>query len=212
MSFTIVEAEQRSNEWRACRIGRVTGSRACDFLKTIKSGESAARRDYRTQLVVERVTGVSQDDVFVSKDMQRGIDIEPLALAAYEGKTGAMVRRTGFLQHTEHLAGCSLDGDVANFKGILEIKAPRSATHFSYLRERVIPPDYEAQCRHNLWISGAEWCDFVSFDDRFPIRLQLFRVRLWREQARLGEYESLVLQFLREITEQVIELERMTND
>jgi hypothetical protein len=31
-----------------------------------------------------------------------------------------------------------------------------------------VPSDYLGQITHNLWITGAQWCDFVSFDDRFP--------------------------------------------
>ena len=57
MSFSIVNAPQRSPEWFAARAGRLTGSMAGDMLATIKSGEAAARRDYRLQLALERLTG-----------------------------------------------------------------------------------------------------------------------------------------------------------
>jgi hypothetical protein len=62
VSFTVVMAEQRSPEWFAARLGRLTGSRAADMLATIKSGEAAARRDLRVQLVVERLTSTLQEE------------------------------------------------------------------------------------------------------------------------------------------------------
>src|SRR5512138_1556915 len=115
-SFRIVDAEQRSPAWFQARVGRLTGSRAGDMLATIKSGEAAARRDLRTQLVCERLTGQVQEEAFIDAAMQRGIDCEPLAFAAYEAHTGTLVQRSGFLAHDTHMAGCSLDGHVGEFE------------------------------------------------------------------------------------------------
>lgn len=206
MRFVIVNADQRSPEWFAARAGRLTGSRAADMLATIKSGEAAARRDYRLQLVCERLTGQPQEDGFVNAAMQRGIEMEPLAFMAYEALTGNMAQRTGFLSHVEHLAGCSLDGHVGNFEGIVEIKCPKSATHLKYLRDGGIPKDYLPQITHNLWISGAAWCDFVSYDDRFPPELQVFHARVEAKDLDLVGYEKSALAFLAEVATEVAAL------
>ncbi len=206
MTFSILEASQRSPEWYAARLGRLTGSRAGDMLAKIKTGEAAARRDYRIQLVCERLTGVSQEDAFINKEMQRGIDLEPAAFAAYEAATGTIVRCTGFLMHDSLMAGCSLDGDVGGFKGIVELKCPKSATHLKYIRGKALPGDYVGQVTHNLWVSGAEWADFASFDDRFPPHLQLFRVRIRREQLDMQAYEREALAFLGEVERDTAEL------
>lgn len=198
-AFTVIDAEQRSEAWRLARVGRLTGSAAADMLATIKSGEAAARRDLRLRLVTERLTGQPQDEVFVNAAMQRGIECEPLARAAYENATGGLVRATGFLAHSTLQAGCSLDGHVGDFEGIVEIKCPKSSTHLRYLREGKVPAEYLPQIRHNLWITEADWCDFVSWDDRFPPELQLFIVRLsWRD-ADLGSYVTKAAAFLAEV-------------
>ena len=198
-AFTVIEAEQRSPAWFAARLGRLTGSRAGDMLATIKSGEAAARRDLRMQLVCERLTGQLQEDAFVNVAMQRGIDCEPLAFAAYEALTGQMVQRTGFCAHSVHQAGCSLDGHVGDFDGLIELKCPKSATHLRYLRAGTVPAEHLAQITHNLWITGAAWCDFVSFDDRFPTNLHFFRARVDREPQAIAAYEASALRFLAEI-------------
>lgn len=199
MSFTVINAEQRSPEWFAARLGRLTGSVAKDMLATIKTGEAAARRDLRTRLIVERLTQQLQEDGFVSKDMQRGIDCEPAAFAAYEAHTGHVVRRTGFLAHTTLMLGCSLDGDVDDFTGIVELKCPKSATHLRYWQEQSCPPEHAAQITHNLWISGAQWCDFASFDDRLPADMQLVVVRVPRDEAAISLYSEKALAFLGEV-------------
>lgn len=194
--FRIIDTEQRSDEWRLARLGRLTGSSAADMLATIKSGEAAARRDLRLRLVCERLTGQSQDSTFVSAEMQRGIDCEPLALGAYETLTGRLVQRSGFLVHTDLMAGCSLDGHFGDFDGILEMKCPKSATHLKYLRAGVAPSDYLPQITHNLWISGAAWCDFVSWDDRFPEAMQTLIVRMNRGDVDIAGYEAKARAFL----------------
>ena len=201
MNFTINEAEQGSPEWLQDRAGKATGSRAKDILAFIKSGEAAARRDYRMQLVCERLTGMQQENGYINAEMQRGIDLEPAARAAYEALTGNMVRQTGFLSHNEIMAGCSLDGDVDNFAGIFEAKCPKSATHLGYLRTQDIS-QYYPQLRHNLWLTGAEWCDFLSYDDRFPEELQVFHKRIYAKELDIPSYEKALLEFLKEVDEE----------
>lgn len=203
MKFHIVEHEQRSPAWFLARSGRLTGSRAADILAKIKTGEAAARRDYRLQLAVERLTGAPQENGFVSADMQRGIDMEATAFAAYEAATGEMVRRTGFICADEHMIGCSLDGDVSDFAGIIELKVPKSTTHIGYFKSGGLPSNHLAQVQHNLWVTGAEWCDFASFDDRLPKALQLFRVRVYAKDLDMATYQTEAMKFLDEVDAEV---------
>lgn len=209
--FQVIEAPQRSAEWFAARLGRLTGSRAKDVLATIKAGEAAARRDYRLQLVCERLTGVVQEDGFVSADMQRGIEKESDAFSAYEAQTGLVVQRSGFLAHTDHAMGCSLDGHVGDYEGIVEIKVPRSANHLRYLRGGVAPAEHMPQILHNLLVTDAAWADFVSFDDRFPPELQVFIVRVERNEREVAEYERKALAFLSEVDVEAAAVATLSN-
>lgn len=202
-AFSIVTAEQRSPDWFTARLGRLTGSRAADMLATIKTGEAAARRDLRIQLAVERLTQTVQEDGFVNAVIQRGIDLEPAAFAAYEVETGNVAYRTGFLAHDTLAIGCSLDGHVGDFAGILECKCPKSATHLKYLRANTVPTDYLPQITHNLWVSGADWCDFLSFDDRFPSSHQTFLFRVSRSSVDIDGYAAKALAFLAEVEAEV---------
>jgi hypothetical protein len=203
-NFTIIHAPQRSPEWFAARAGRLTGSKAwaaIDFTKT--KGESAYRRDYRFQLMAERLSGLPEPDGFINAEMQRGIDKEPEAVIAYQELTKSNVNLTGFLSHTSLMAGCSLDAHIGNFEGIVEVKCPKTATHCKYLRMGGLPADYVAQVTHNLWISGAEWCDFVSYDDRLPANMRVFVHRVKRTDVNIPEYEAAALKFLEEVDREV---------
>lgn len=202
-TFDVVDAEQRSPEWFAARLGRLTGSNAGDMLATIKTGEAAARRDLRMRLVLERLTGQSQEDGYVNGVMQWGIDHEPEAFAAYEIHSGNLVQRTGFLSHLSIMAGCSVDGDVDDFTGIVEVKCPKSATHYGYLKAGAVPPNHLPQIQHNLWISGAQWCDFVSWDPRFPEPMRLFVSRIPRVEIDILSYSKIALRFLQEIDDEL---------
>lgn len=207
--YVLVDVEQRSPEWFAARLGRLTASVAGEMMAKIKNGEAAARRDLRTRLVVERLTGRPQEDGFVSKDMQRGIDGEAEALAEYEMQAGVIVSRVGFLQHPTLMAGASPDGMVNSAEGVLELKCPRAANHLANLRGRSLPAAYVYQITHALWISGAQWCDFASYCADFPEPLRLFRVRIERNETDIAAYELMARAFLSEIDTELADVTAM---
>lgn len=209
MSFTIVNCDQRSDEWRAARLGKLTGSCAAAMMTTVKSGEAAARRDLRIRLALERITGRSQENDFYAKAVEHGVNAEPVALGIYEANSGHIIEQTGFLALDGVMAGCSLDAFVSNRTGIVEAKCPKSATHYGYLRTKEIPTAYRWQCIHNMWVSGAQWCDFISFDDRFPEDLQYLCVRLVRNEAEIQAYAVAVGRFLAEVAVEVNEINNM---
>lgn len=205
MNFDIVDCVQKSDAWRAERAGLVTGSCASSVraFKTIKGGargdEKAERRNYRVQLLAERLTGKPEEAAYVSKDMRLGNEREPIARALHQAETGLFVRQTGFLRHKRLAVGCSLDGDIDNFKGISEYKCPRAANHLEWMLADKIPEEHEDQVIHNLWVTGADWCDFVSYNPDLPEEHQLFIKRVMRADADILSYEKDVRVFLAEL-------------
>ena len=204
MNFRIVECEQRTPEWFAARAGRLTASAAKDMLATIKSGEAAARRDLRARLVVERLTGTPQEHEYVNDAMQWGIDHEAEALAAYVALTGNLASSVGFLAHHELMAGGSPDGVIGDFDGLLELKCPKSATHWNYLRnETSAPREHFAQVLHMLWLTGVQYVDFLSFDPRFPPKLRTYYARVTRDERAIEKYDADARAFLAEVDREV---------
>jgi len=210
VNYTIIDCDQRSPAWYAARAGRLTGSVAADMCTKIKSGAwSASRKHLRMRLALERITGRPQEREFTTAALQHGIDKEPEALARYEAKSAEILERVGFLSLGDVMAGCSIDSFISDRKGIVEAKCPESATHFEYVETQVIPDDYRWQCVHGLWVTGAEFCDFISFDDRFPPHLQYLCVRLERDEKEIKAYEAMALSFLDEVKEKVAAIQKL---
>lgn len=213
MNYTILTCEQRTPEWFTARAGRLTASVAGDMLATIKTGEAAARRNLRIKLVLERLNHRVYESSYVSPAMQVGIDREAEARAYYEALTGNAVENTGFVQHNDHMAGASLDGCVfGQFGGIwkiLELKSPEPSAHLAVIRTGKIGAAYEAQVLHSLWITGAESCDWMSYQPEFPERLQSKLITIIRNDAAIAEYEKKALAFLQEVDAEVRELQAM---
>jgi predicted phage-related endonuclease len=208
--FTIIDCEQRSQEWFAARAGRLTGSAAADMMRKTKSGDwAASRKHLRMRLALERITGQPQERAFTTAAVERGRELEGMAASRYEAETGYILEPLGFLSMGPIMAGCSLDSFIHGRRGLVEIKCPESATHYEYLKTREIPPDYRWQCIHNLWVTGAEIADFISFDDRFPDDLQYLCVSLQRKEREIEAYEAEVSKFLAEVAVEVNEINKL---
>lgn len=196
----IINCPQRSEAWFAARLGIGTASCFSSILATIKSGESAERRNYRARLVVERLTGKTIS-MFTTAAMQQGVDREPLARAAYESRTGNFVDEVGFIRHDTIETGCSPDG-LIDARGCLEIKAPELAAHLEYLRLQAEPSKYTAQIQGQMWLAERDWCDFVSFNPDFPPHLQLIVRRIQRDEKYIAGLALAVELFMSEVREE----------
>lgn len=199
---------QGSPEWLAARIGLVTASRVSDIIAKTKSGPSTSRANYLGELVAERLTGVSAESGFTNDDMRRGTELEPMARAAYEVRTGLLVVECGLVLHDTLQAGASPDG-LVEADGLVEIKCPRTHTHIDYLETQRPPAKYVPQMAWQCICTGRQWVDFVSFDPKMPERLQLFVVRYTPEHGYLAELQAEVTKFLEEVAAKVESLSRL---
>ena len=210
-------ATQRDADWYAARIGKATASRFKDAIAAKKQTEKQkkdnlpgdpmqAQLDYLTELVVERLTG-QRVQKYVTAAMQWG-DHEPEARTAYERTTGTHVEETGFVAHDTLLAGCSPDG-LVDWDGLIEIKCPwNSAVHIETLLNGM-PSDHVPQVQGQMWITGRQWCDFVSYDPRMPEPLQLHIQRINRDPGFIADLEARITSFLQQVGTQVEALRRL---
>lgn len=198
-------AEQRTDAWLSERAGKVTASRIADVMAKTRNGYGAGRANYMADLVAERLTGEPKQG-FMNAAMQHGIDTEPQARAMYELEQGVTVVETGFVPHpTLALTGASPDGLVGE-DGLIEIKCPNTATHIETLRGGVIDRKYVLQMHWQLICTGRKWCDFVSFDPRLPIEMQMHITRVGLDEELATEITSEVETFLAELNETVADL------
>jgi len=199
--------EQRTEEWFAARLGKVTASKVSDVMAKTKSGYAATRTNYMMTLLCERLTG-KREDFYVNAAMQRGTDLEPNARSVYEAESGLLVSETGLVIHQNiENFGASPDGLVGS-DGLLEIKCPNTATHIEFLRTGKPDNKYQWQMLAQMACTGRQWCDFVSYDDRLPFALQYSCIRFERDNSRIAEMESEIIKFLAELSD--IEAEMTT--
>lgn len=198
--------EQRSEEWFQARLGKVTASRVADVLAKIKSGESASRRNYKIQLVSERLTGEKQE-TYINQAMQDGIDREFYARERYVQQHGE-VEEVGFVQHPTLEAGASPDGLVGD-DGLIEIKCPLGTTHTETLMTQEVPSKYIPQIQFQLLCTGRKWCDFISYNPMFPENLQLFVKRVDADPVYQKELEVEVGKFLDEVSDVINKLKEI---
>jgi putative phage-type endonuclease len=202
--------EQGTDEWKHIRLGKVTASGVADVLAKTKSGVSASRGNYLIKLALQRVTGEIEDG-FTSDAMAWGIDNEAQARVAYEVKSGNFVDQVAFVDHPIiPWFGASPDGLVNN-DGLVEIKCPNSATHWSYIKAGEPPMKYYIQMQAQMACTDRKWCDFVSFDPRMPDRSKLFIKRVMRDKDFIIEMQSEIYKFLEEVATEVNLMKGNTN-
>ena len=200
--------EQRSSEWHQARLGKLTASRIADAVAKTKTGWGASRANLMAELVCERLTGVPAER-FVNAAMQYGTDTEPEARSAYEFELGVTVQEVGFIDHPSvAMAGASPDGLVGG-EGLVEIKCPQSAAHIDTLLTKAVPEKYVKQMQWQMACTGRRWCDFATYDARMPQELQLWILRVPRDDKMIADLEKEAGLFLAELDEKVRALRKI---
>lgn len=194
--------EQRTPEWHAARMGRVTASQIANVLMTT---DNAGYQNYRAQLVCERLTGRVTEG-YTSPAMQHGTDTEAQARAYYELVTGNVVQEVGFIPHPKLHAGASPDGLIGTDGGF-EVKCPQPAQHLRTLTGAKIARNYMLQMQWGMACTGREWWDFSSFCPEFPDELQLHVQRVPADAEMIEEITEAVTRFLVDVDQVLADLQ-----
>ena len=213
---------QNTPEWLEARAGKITASRMSDVLAydpgggVFKSGprkgqEKTAkslqcRLDYIGDMIAELLTGQPKDQIR-AKAMDWGHDVEAAARAAYEAETGEIVELAGFVVHPLiPYVGCSPDGLVGSV-GMAQIKCPANpANHIATIRDGM-PDEHIPQVQTEMWVTGRQWNDFISYDPRMPENLRLYVQRIPRDDEYIATLQTACAQMWREVQELLAILE-----
>ena len=189
-----LDCEQGSEEWLQARLGIPTAT-GFENIVTATGKKSSAQNKYMAELIEESIIGL-QDESFKSRFMERGNQLEPLARSAYEFITGNAVTQVGgvYLDENKEVM-VSPDGLIPELKKGLEIKCPKMSTHIRYLLEGGVPSEYVIQVQANLWVTGYETWDFVSYCPEYQ-KQPLYIFTTHRDQALMTAFNKLIPQFL----------------
>lgn len=193
---------QGTEEWYAQRLGLVTSSCFQEVLSVgPKGGESIGRAKLKRRLALERISG-TREEGFSNRSTRQGHEQEPFARIAYIARTGRNVIESGFIKHKSMLAGASPDGLIGN-DGLFEAKRQLREIHIETLLSGEVPSEYVAQVQGQLWVTGRQWCDFVSYNETLDDPLDLVVIRSSRDEEYIQKLEIAVAQFLIEVNEMV---------
>jgi hypothetical protein len=189
----IIEAEQRSHEWHAARLGVFTSSEIYRLMTKPKlKGEvlSEGAKTYIMEKVAESLTGI-REEVFTTQAMQWGIDNEPLAKKHLARLNGWTIEETSFIKIDSLNYGGSGDGWIREINGALEVKCLNTVNHLSEIRDS---EDMKANLPKRFWqvLSDAylRECDVAVlawFDPRIPNDFGLFTKKFKVEQEDVNE-------------------------
>jgi putative phage-type endonuclease len=162
------------------------------------------------RIIAERLTGVPQDS-YVNEAMAWGTATEAQARSAYSFMADVDVVEVGIIRHPT-IAGAHASPDgLVGADGLVEIKAPQTATHIDTLLSGKVSDRYVQQMQWQMACTGRAWCDFVSFDPRMPGDLQLFIRRFERDDERIADLEDAVRLFIIETQAKIVKLTALRN-
>ena len=189
-----LDCEQGSEEWLKARLGIPTAT-GFENIVTATGKKSSGQIKYMAELIEESILGL-QDNTFRSNFMERGNQLEPLARSAYEFITGNDVIQVGGVYLDEHKeAMVSPDGLIPKLKKGLELKCPKMSTHIRYLLEGGVPAEYIVQVQANLWVTGYDTGDFVSYCPEYQ-KQTIYLYTAKRDEGLMKAFDKFIPQFL----------------
>lgn len=168
----LIDCVQGSPEWVDIRLGLPTASGYDHILQPKKLEYSKGAEKYLNHLLAEWLCGYPLDTGTGSAWMERGTQMEPEARRWYEMHRGVKTQIVGFCMRDDEQTGCSPDA-LVGADGLVEIKCPALETHIGYMRNpKSLVDDYRLQVQGELYITGREWADVVSYHPDFPRVIQ----------------------------------------
>lgn len=206
--------EPHTQQWKEARLGRFTSSEIHklfgggrrnmtpselknrengDVRKTVDTLFGDGALTYIKVKVAEILTGEAKEPTATAMDW--GLSLEAAAIDFYGQMRDCRPNLSGF--YTENtIYGGSPDAEIGE-DGILEVKCPyASENHVSILLcdtvedLRKFNEAYFTQPQGNMFVTGAKWCDFISFDPRCKnVKFQMKIIRIERDETFIKELE-----------------------
>ncbi len=156
------EVLQGSEEWFAVRCGVLTASEMENIITPKKLEPSKQAQAHMFELLAQRVNSFVEPS-YISNDMLRGQEDEPLARAAYEKRWGG-TKVMGFVTNNKwgFTLGCSPDW-LVNDDGGAQCKSRCQALQMETIVTGEVPDKAMLQIQTELLVTERKWWDYVSY-------------------------------------------------
>lgn len=199
----------RSHEWYKIRIGKFTASNFPNLVA--KPADKNAIISKSAMNCIEKAAA----QLFYNRYHERpdsdatrwGINNENRAIQLFSEKTGLKVNEMGFIEHrTIKDVGATPDTQVIDSNNpekliIAQIKCPYNGEyHKDYLKKIVDTQslknkksEYYWQIQGEMWVTGAEYSYFVSYDPRvYNEEDKLHFIKVFRDEDSIQRLETVV--------------------
>lgn len=200
--------KQRTTEWYKARIGKFTASHFADLMANPADGVSTWSKSalkYINNLAYQLYSNayIEKPD---NEATRWGMNNEDYAIREFGIKSGYEVREAGFILHPEipevgatpdlYLTDNKYPGETI----IAQVKCPfNQQIHLDYIRKinctsslKRSKSEYYWQMQGEIWITGAIFSYFVSFDPRLKTDSRIHYVRIDRDEGAIVQLESVI--------------------
>lgn len=179
----ITDVQQNTDEWRAYREGKITGTRLGKLFAKSRTKDELYNTGKRNimfyQILAERLANGSQDAISATEAMERGHEKEPYAIAHASKELG--IKRediaTDVIWQDDTDSFMDSPDAFHNSKEpewVMECKCLSSANHLMAIVEDTPPAEYIAQIMNKFLVAkSVKTAYLVLFDDRF------YNEKLW---------------------------------
>ncbi|TPG53242.1 hypothetical protein EAH89_17130 [Roseomonas nepalensis] len=183
--------QQGTAEWLKLRLGVVTASEVHCII-TPKTGDlSASAPAYAYRLLAEKLLGEPLQSLEGLEWVERGKELEPDAVRAYEFLQEVETRQVGFITTDDGRIGASPDRLWVGKAWGVEIKCPAPQTHIGYLVDGW-HLKYRPQVMMQMLVGELEGVDRYSYHPRMPPALE----RTPRDERYIGKLQAALDGFL----------------
>lgn len=164
---------QLSPMWWAAHRGLPTAGNFDRIITPKKRELAAAHVEFIHELIGQCYDpNYATAERYQNENMRNGTEGESEAREwyAYEHAGDLEVTQIGMVLTDCGRFGCSPDGLVGN-NGLVQIKRSTPKIHASYLLDGALPVKFAPQCYGELYVTGREWLDFISYCPGMPRQL-----------------------------------------
>lgn len=199
--------DQGSDAWFHIRKGKITGTTAKAIMGTPK-----ARQEAMYEIIAERLTVGVEADTEYENPMDRGIRLEPEAVAAFEFETGKKTEMVGFCESDDNeFIGNSPDRLIVGIPEALEVKCPMGKNYVKAWLTNKVPDEYEAQKLQYFVINDElETLHFALYNPNIPVHplhiIVVERKDILKEIEEAKKAQEVFIDEVNTILEKIIEL------